>query len=330
MQPQLILLLTCLGMARGVYIVRLVVPEAVQAEVSPILLDCDYVLAEVTQNEERGDGATGSTAPLDWTKDGLVVKWYVDSNHLVYQWIPPRRPQALGVLAGRVDTSYRASPHPWAAHRALYIPRPHPALSGRYSCTVSTFEDEDTRSASLLVWSTARKVTLHYWRPAEDLVNITCTADGAAPRPTFALYLRHPNGTREDVTVLGGNGHRSESGRWLAGAWGLMEWASTPINSTLGCSVILKGVPATSLPQTEEVMYDNDLPIITTTTTTTTTAPPQLHHRGTNGSTSSSSSSPLNESFFANSARCQKSLALYCLGGIAVALLWSTLLAAAP
>ena len=78
---------------------------------------------------------------------------YVDEVQLVYQWIPPRVPQALGVLADRINTTFKISGDPWAAHRALFIPRPHPVLSGQYSCTVSTFEDEDTQSAHLLVWS---------------------------------------------------------------------------------------------------------------------------------------------------------------------------------
>lgn len=59
----------------------------------------------------------------------------------------------LGVLAGRINTTYKVSKDPWTAHRALYIPRPHPVMSGQYSCTVSTFEDEDTESAHFLVWS---------------------------------------------------------------------------------------------------------------------------------------------------------------------------------
>ncbi|KAK8378557.1 hypothetical protein O3P69_011215 [Scylla paramamosain] len=207
----------------GVSIVRLTVPEVVRANSTEVVLDCDYQVDE-------------------WERPGLVVKWYVDKIHLVYQWIPPRHPQALGVLAGRVDTTYRASHDPLAAHRALRIPRPHPALSGQYSCTVSTFEDEDTRTAPLLVWTPPTYTDLKYWRPSEHLVNVTCAASGAAPRPEFTLYTRDSNGTRQDVGVRGTSG-RQEDGVWWAGAWGLIVWADTEPGSVVGCTVTLPGTP---------------------------------------------------------------------------------------
>lgn len=98
----------------------------------------------------------------------------MDEVQLVYQWIPPRVPQALGVLAGRINTTFRVSGDPWAAHRALYIPRPHPVLSGQYSCTVSTFEDEDTRSGHLLVWS--ESVVESFSFPAYMHFSLHCVA----------------------------------------------------------------------------------------------------------------------------------------------------------
>ncbi|XP_071537177.1 uncharacterized protein [Panulirus ornatus] len=237
-----------LGGTGGVSIVRLTVPEVVEANASEVVLDCDYQVDE-------------------WERPGLVVKWYVDKIHLVYQWIPPRRPQALGVLSGRVNTTYQASGDPWAAHRAIFIPRPDPTLSGHYSCTVSTFEDEDTRTAHLLVWTPARYVELKYWRPSEHLVNITCSATGAAPRPDFTLYTRDPNGTRQEVDVREVNGHRQE-GLWRAAAWGLIAWEDTEPDTIIGCTLAL---PGTSHVETRKKLYHPDLPIITTTTTTTTT-----------------------------------------------------------
>lgn len=47
-----------------------------------ITLDCDFVTNNVT---------------------GLVVKWfYMDKTQPVYQWIPPQKPQALGILRDKV------------------------------------------------------------------------------------------------------------------------------------------------------------------------------------------------------------------------------------
>ncbi|XP_069169337.1 uncharacterized protein [Procambarus clarkii] len=237
-----------MGAAEGVSIVRLWVPEVVEANTSAVVLDCDYQVDE-------------------WERPGLVVKWYVDKIHLVYQWIPPLQPQALGVLSGRVNTTYEASRDPWAVHRALYIPNPDPTLSGQYSCTVSTFEDEDTRTAHLLVWKRAGYVDLMYWRPSEHLVNITCSAEGAAPRPEFTLFTRDPNGTREEVPVRGGSGHRRD-GLWWAEAWGLIVWAETEPDTIIGCTLTLPGTPHM---ENRKKIYHPNLPIITTTTTTTTT-----------------------------------------------------------
>ncbi|XP_042860375.1 uncharacterized protein LOC122246123 isoform X1 [Penaeus japonicus] len=254
MNPHLFLGLVSalVGHVGSVAIVRLSVPEVVQANTTAVILDCEY----------RVD---------DWEYSGLVVKWYVDGVHLVYQWIPPRLPQALGVLNGRVNTTYEASQDAWAKYRALYIPNPDPSLSGQYSCTVSTFEDEDTRSANLLVWAPARYVDLKYWRPSEHLVNITCFATGAAPRPKFTLYTRDTNGTshpaahRKEVPVRGVSARR-ENGLWWAGAWGLIVWADTEPDTIIGCTVKLPGTPHG---ETRKKIYHRDLPIITTTTTTT-------------------------------------------------------------
>ncbi|XP_050704841.1 uncharacterized protein LOC126990313, partial [Eriocheir sinensis] len=174
----------------------------------------------------------------------LILHRYLDKIHLVYQWIPPRQPQPLGVLAGRVDTAYRASSDPWAAHRALYIPRPHPALTGQYCCTVSTFEDEDWRTAPMLVWAPPHHVEVRLWRPSEHLVNVTCTAAGASPRPEFYLYTRDANGTRQEVGVRGLEGRR-DGGVWGAGAWGLLLWEETEGGTLVGCTVTLPGAPHT-------------------------------------------------------------------------------------
>ncbi|XP_068241956.1 uncharacterized protein [Palaemon carinicauda] len=165
------------GLGRSVSIVNLSVPNVVEADTEPILLDCQYRVQE-------------------WESSGLVVKWYLDAVHLVYQWIPPIKPQALGVLSGLANTSYKVSKEPWEAFRALYIPHPQPELSGRYSCVVSTYEDEDMRSADLLVWAAAQDVELNFWRPNEHLINITCLAAAAAPEPSFVLFTQNPNGTR--------------------------------------------------------------------------------------------------------------------------------------
>ncbi|XP_045137517.1 uncharacterized protein LOC123519904 isoform X3 [Portunus trituberculatus] len=282
MRIALVLVLSSLlnRMAVAVTIVRLSVPRAVEANTTAVVLDCDFQVHE-------------------WERPGLVLKWYMNKVHLVYQWIPPRAPQALGVMAGRIDTTFTVSRDPWAAYRALYIPRPHPMLSGQYSCTVSTFEDEDTESAHFLVWKAPRRVELKYWRPSEHLVNITCHTSGAAPRPKFTLFTHDLNGTnKQDVGVRGQEG-MSVDGLWQAGAWGLIAWAETPAETVVGCTLTLPGTKQT---HTTTRAYYPDLPILTTTTTEAATVRSDAPNQWANGSRNSPGAAT---SFFASSGRSE-------------------------
>ena len=70
----------------------------------------------------------------------------------MYQWIVSRRPQALGLLKGRVDTTYRATDQPLSMYRAIRLTRLDVFLSGEYKCIVSTYDDEDIRVSHMLVW----------------------------------------------------------------------------------------------------------------------------------------------------------------------------------
>lgn len=64
-------------------IIHMRVPEVIQyGTKEAVTLDCDYVTNNVT---------------------GLVVKWFfMDRAQPVYQWIPPQKPQALGILKNKV------------------------------------------------------------------------------------------------------------------------------------------------------------------------------------------------------------------------------------
>ena len=62
----------------------------------------------------------------------------------MYQWLPGKRPQDLGVLRGRLNLEHRASDEAHQRHRALEILRPTTELSGAYRCKVLTYDDEAT------------------------------------------------------------------------------------------------------------------------------------------------------------------------------------------
>ncbi|KAL1124448.1 hypothetical protein AAG570_001074, partial [Ranatra chinensis] len=130
----------------GVRIENLNVPDSVRNGSSRTVLDCVYSLEN----------------PMD--KEGLVVKWYFnDHPNPVYQWIPNKRPQDLGVLKGKLNLDYRASDDESMAHRALEIVNPTIDLSGEYRCAVSTFTTEATQSKKMVIYGElqTRFVCLH-------------------------------------------------------------------------------------------------------------------------------------------------------------------------
>lgn len=136
-----------------VQITKLVVPEIVSLRDAPVILDCDYTLQSESDDE-------------------LIVKWFFgDPIKLVYQWIPyiDIQPQALGefsccityslkinissgVLKGRLDLTYEASPDRLKKHRALKITKLGPELAGNYTCDLSNLYNEDSQTKQMLIF----------------------------------------------------------------------------------------------------------------------------------------------------------------------------------
>lgn len=117
----------------AIQISRISVPPAVENNSGlPVILDCEYTL-------RPGD-------------EGLVVKWFLNGNSCVYQWTPPKPPQALGVLKDRLDLSYKASEDPLMIHRGFKVLNPTSELAGEYKCFVTTYNDEDFASKSMIVF----------------------------------------------------------------------------------------------------------------------------------------------------------------------------------
>ena len=117
----------------GITMIRLDVPTVVQnGTEDSVILDCVYSF-----NESE--------------KAGMVLTWYFNQS-MVYQWIPPRRPNALGMLQNRLDLNYTASEDPYKSSRALKIMHPSIEMMGEYSCKVSTFISEASKSAQMLIY----------------------------------------------------------------------------------------------------------------------------------------------------------------------------------
>ncbi|CAG5006142.1 unnamed protein product [Parnassius apollo] len=155
---------------QSVRIVNIRVPEVIQYGTrDAVTLDCDYVTTNVT---------------------GLVVKWfYMERSQPVYQWIPPQKPQALGLLKNKLDLSYKVSHNPYTQHRALRILQPGTELTGNYTCVVSTFlaEDEKTRPMTIFVPETRFDMILD--RLSDGYLNIICSVEGVFPKPELVILV---------------------------------------------------------------------------------------------------------------------------------------------
>ncbi|KAL6258266.1 hypothetical protein P5V15_010203 [Pogonomyrmex californicus] len=99
-----------------------------------IILDCDYDLENTSSK-------------------GLVVKWFFNTNQVVYQWIYGRNPLADEPAAKYIDLTYKASDDPYTEYRAIKLNKPGIDLTGEYTCVISTFADERTANASMIVYS---------------------------------------------------------------------------------------------------------------------------------------------------------------------------------
>lgn len=181
-------LLTLFSGLNAVKIVKIVVPEIIQYGVQDaVILDCDYT--------------------YDNDTSGLVVKWFFKNKaRPVYQWIPSQKPQDLGILRGRVDLTYRVSNDPLKMHRALRIVKPNTDISGEYTCVVSTFMDEDSKTKQMIVFVPETNFRLIQNKTDDDTVNVICAAEGAFPAPnlTLATPERRLDGVSHSLNLVNG------------------------------------------------------------------------------------------------------------------------------
>ncbi|CAB3223420.1 unnamed protein product [Arctia plantaginis] len=156
----------------AVNINRIEVPPLVELGTDSVILDCNY--------------STGvKPGP------GLVIKWFFNgSTGLVYQWIPPRQPQVIGLLKGKVDMTFKISEEPLQAYRAIKILRPSTHLSGNYTCVVSTFIEEDRQTKSMLVYSPGKNFHFTQEKHYVFLVTLICAAEDLYPRPLLTILSK--------------------------------------------------------------------------------------------------------------------------------------------
>lgn len=89
-------------------------------------------------------------------EDGLEIKWFYDDQQ-IYQWIPRlSNPRGLGKLSSHIDLKYKATDKEDDMYRALRIKNLTLDLSGNYTCKVSSYYNEQTKTRKLIIYGKVR------------------------------------------------------------------------------------------------------------------------------------------------------------------------------
>lgn len=119
-------------------------------------------------------------------ESGFVLKWLLDGNP-VYQWIPPKRPQAIAFFKTRVDPTFEMEGDSLQKYRSLNIIRPAFNMTGEFTCSVQTFQSSDSRASRLQVIVPDRDFQLSYKCCDQGHVLIKCTTSGVFPKPKLTI-----------------------------------------------------------------------------------------------------------------------------------------------
>ncbi|XP_012265708.2 uncharacterized protein LOC105691653 [Athalia rosae] len=158
------------GIISGAEINQLDIPDVIRNGTGPVTLSCVYDL-------------TGSD-------NGLVIKWFHDEAELIYQWIPPMSPQDIGVIKGLTEYPEDAVSRP-KSHSIIRLKEVTLAMSGNYTCSVSTFEEEDIKTKRMIVYAPESNATVFVTPPSskDGPITLVCAVHGAWPRPGLTFLV---------------------------------------------------------------------------------------------------------------------------------------------
>lgn len=132
-----ILVISCSFLATDcVRISSLSVPGSVENGTSDsVVLDCIYEYSDEDQQ--------------------LVVKWFFNQDTKpIYQWIPDlnKRSYSKSRFEGHINRNFGVTNDAYTKYRALNILRPTTEMTGTYSCSVTSLQGQDSRSADMVVY----------------------------------------------------------------------------------------------------------------------------------------------------------------------------------
>ncbi|XP_051174876.1 uncharacterized protein LOC127290395 [Leptopilina boulardi] len=151
----------------GIRIKSLELPTLLQTGSHPVKFICVYELLN--------------------TDSGIVIKWYHNEKQ-IYEWIPPLAPRDMGIMNGLIEYPWENINRPHS-HSILEIKNITTNLSGVYTCKISTFQDEDSKSANVTVYVPVNKVMIKTAIYNETHLNISCETFGAHPSPKLKILI---------------------------------------------------------------------------------------------------------------------------------------------
>ena len=232
MNKSFINILIVLPFVISVEIHELNVPKTVEEGSENILLDCNF---DYDENEA----------------DQLEIKWYFNKDPAPFcQWIAGRsdsKPQLIGSqFEDKVDLSYTSGQNNHTKYRALLLHKPTTAMSGTYTCKVSTLESEAVAEASMMVYSPAVFSEFKQKRMEGSKVNISCSFEGVYPVPSVKLTWGSFELIEDAVAIT------PREGSYDVLIHKTLEHEELPAETVFGCEISL---PDTEYFVREEAIY---------------------------------------------------------------------------
>lgn len=135
-----------------------------------LILDCEFEL----------DKAMATGFVLKWKHNGLQI----------YQWIPvATKPVAFSSFKGHIDLDHPVSDDRFQKYRALKLINPSANFTGNYSCSVQTYEENETKTGHLQIIVPEVEFNLTYNRGNNGSVVVSCGVSDIFPKPELSLFI---------------------------------------------------------------------------------------------------------------------------------------------
>ena len=206
----------------SVEIQELTVPGVVEDGSENVLLDCNF-----HYNESEAEQ--------------LEVKWYFNQDPAPFcQWIAGKmdtKPQLIGsMFKDKVDLSFTAGHNNHTKYRGLLLHKPTTAMSGTYTCKVSTLESEAVAEARMMVYSPAVATEFRQKKVGKSQVNISCSFEGLYPAPTVKLTWGTFQLIEDAVLIT-----PTREGSYDVMIYKTLEHEELPAETVFGCEITIAG-----------------------------------------------------------------------------------------